>query len=329
MKIFIASLVTVGLIVLYFFIISEEELKTNKVPKVAFVTLSDVDYATFSGFEDQMKQLGWFNNNNIIYIKTKAANKIENLDNIVSSVLKKEPDLILVSSTPATQIVKKYLELNTDKKIPVVFCPVNDPVSANIIKNLNRPEGMITGIRPPIGDTKRFEWLMKISPDAKKVLIPYTPNDDSSLSSRKEINELSKISGIEIVELPFINGTNSLDLFFKKIPKDIDAVFIPRDSKVESKINLFVDYAIKNKLPLCVPSYQQVSKGALFAFGFIHTELGREAANYVDKILKGVDISNLPVKMGYSYLILNQKTADKIGIKFNSFTISQAKNIIE
>ncbi|MEA3354737.1 MAG: ABC transporter substrate-binding protein [Campylobacterota bacterium] len=326
MQIIITLIITVMLIILYLFISEKKELNNN-IPKVAFISLSEVDNATFSGFKEQMEQLGWFNNKNIKYIKTKPAETIENLDNIVSSALKKDPDLIFVSSTPATQTVKKHLQ-SKNLKIPVLFCPVNDPVLANIIKNPNSPEGLITGIRPPRGDSKRFDWLLKISPHIKKVLIPYTPKDDSSLASRKEINNLFKTSKVEIIELPFENGKN-VGVFLKELPMGIDAIFLPRDSKVESEVEKFVDYTLKHKIPLCVPSYQQVSKGALFAFGFIHTELGKTAANYADKILKGVSVYNLPVKMGYSHLILNKKTADIIGVKFDPFTISQAKSILE
>ncbi|MEA3498353.1 MAG: ABC transporter substrate-binding protein [Campylobacterota bacterium] len=296
----------------------------DKVKTVAFIALSNVDNNTFSGFKEQMKAYSW-DEKNINYIVPGAANKVENLKPIIESVILKKPDLILVSSTPATQEVKRQ---TANSNIPVVFCPVNDPVSSNIVSNPKMPEANITGIRLPVGDAKRFEWLYTIVPNIKNVLIPYTPNDGGSIASRKNIKEISKFLKINIIEQAFPEGM-TMEQFFNKSPKSIDAIYLPRDSRVEVQIDKFSKYAIENKLPLSAPSYQQVQKGALFTFGFIHTELGKDAARMVDRILRGVKPADLPIKFGNAYLVINEKTAKSIGITFPTSAIRNAKLIIK
>ncbi|MEA3227734.1 MAG: ABC transporter substrate-binding protein [Campylobacterota bacterium] len=319
--IFIFIIIVIGI---FFLVLDNDsgEMQTKK--RVAFVSLSYVDDNTFNGFKAQMKKYGWDENENIEYIVLGAAVKAENLYDIVNSVIKKNPDLILVASTPATQEVKRQ---TTNKDIPIVFCPVNDPVGANIVVNPHMPEGDITGIRLPIGDIKRFEWLHTIVPSVKTVLVPYTPDDDASIVSRKNIKKIAKLVDIKIIEKP-LDEDMSLEQFISTIP-EIEAVFLPRDSRIEVRIEDFVKFALERKLPLSVPSYQQVERGGLFTFGFIHTELGADAAKMVDKILQGVKPADLPIKFGTAYLVLNEKTAQTIGVRFPKSAIRNAKMIIK
>ena len=302
-----------------------ETHKEDKIKSVAFISLSHVDDNTFNGFKTQMKKYGWDENKNIQYIVPGAAVKAKSLAAIVQSVIEKKPDIILVSSTPATQEVKRQTLSTT---IPIVFCPVNDPVGSNIVSNPKMPEGLITGIRLPVGDIKRFEWLYTIVPSLKSVLVPYTPNDDSSIASIKNIDKIAKLLDITIVKKAFTKDMN-IDEFLHEIPDSVEAVFLPRDSRVEVKIEDFVKFSLDNRLPLSAPSYQQVQKGALFTYGFIHTELGVEAARMVDRILKGVRPADLPVKFGNAYLVINQKTAKTIGVEFPKSAIRNARLIIK
>ena len=321
-NIFIILALVITLLITISLTKSKDEVK---IYKVAFVSLSNVDDNTFNGFKKKMKSYGWEEGENIKYIVPGAAIAVKNLKSIVKSVIEKKPDLILVSSTPATQEVKGAVKgLN----IPVVFCPVNDPISSKIVQNQNAPKGNITGIRLPTGDAKRFEWLYTISPNAKKILIPYSKNDGSSIASRDAIRDIAKSLNIELVEKPFLENM-TMKQFFEKCLKCSDAIFLPRDSRIESRIDEFVKYSILHKLPLSVPSYQQVQKGALFTYGFIHEELGIQSARMVDRILRGVKTEDLPVKYGNVYLVINKKTADKIGITFPSSVIRNAKLIIK
>jgi len=318
--------IILALVITLFITISLNNIKDEvKIYKVAFVSLSTVDDNTFNGFKKKMKSYGWEEDKNIQYIVPGAANDIKNIQSIVISVIKQKPDLILVSSTPAAQEVKRAVKgLN----IPVVFCPVNDPVSSNIVINQNAPKGNITGIRLPTGDAKRFEWLHTISPNIKNILIPYTKGDGSSIASRDAIRDVAKSLNITLIEKAFPDKMTVKKLF-EECKKCSYAVFLPRDSKIEARIEDFVKYSIENKVPLSAPSYQQVQKGALFTYGFIHEELGKQSARMADRILRGVKPEDLPVKYGNVYLVINKNTAKQIGITFPSSVIRNAKLVIE
>ena len=311
------------LIILFTLLLSGCSEKEQNTKTVAFISLSNVDDNTFNGFKIKMKELGWSEDDNIEFIIAGAAKSVDKLPEKVTNILKKTPDLVLVSSTPATIEVKKQI-----KEIPVVFCPVNDPIAAGIVKNSNQPEANITGVRLPVGDFKRAEWLYQIAPNIKKVFVPFTPNDKSSSSSRDDIRLIANEIGFKIIEKPLVDSKN-IEQFIANIPEGIDAIILPRDSIIESAVEKFVAYSLEKKLPLSVPSYQQVKKGALYTFGFIHKELGKDAAMIADKVLKGIKVNDLPVKFGKAYLVVNETTAKKIGIELSGDVLNNAKLIIK
>lgn len=318
-------IILLALVVSIYLINKSNLFTTTTIPKVAFISFSDVDNQTFKGFKGQMEQYGWKENSNINYIVSKPAGNVETLPSLVASVIQQNPSLIFVASTPATIEVKKATVVNN---IPVVFCPVNDPVASGIVSNLKSPEKNITGIRLPLSDIKRFEWLHVIAPKAKNILLPFGYKDAGAIGARNTIKEVAKNLGLTIIEKE-IPSDGDITSFLNQLPKNIDAIYMPRESNVEVKIDDFVLYAKSNKIPLCAPSYQQVEKGALFTYGFIHTELGKDGAKMVDRVLKGVQVADIPVKMGTAHLVINEKTANEIGLTFPNQATQNALIIIK
>jgi putative ABC transport system substrate-binding protein len=159
----------------------------------------------------------------------------------------------------------------------------------------------------------RFEWLLALSPRTKTVLIPYTPGDKSSEFSRVEAFFAAQAGGVRLIEEP-VTGETGLLALLERHKKEIGAIFIPRDSSVESHIATLVQFADKNRLPLAVPGFQQVEQGALFTYGFIHTEMGKQAAGIASRIFGGEHPASLPVESAKNYLVINLDTAKKIGL---------------
>ncbi len=306
-------------------LINKTSKKSKDIFTIGVVSLSKVDDATFNGFRDKMKEYGYEEHKNIEYIKSEPAERIEKLDGIVKELLKKDVDMFFVSSTPGTLAVKKAVE---KRNIPVVFCPVNDPVASGIITSLKHPDGGITGIKLPSGDRQRVQWLFKIFPKVKNILVPFTPGDKSSEFSRHQIKEAALSFGVNVLEYPLISKEN-LEKMFIQYKDKADSMVIPRDSSIESYIDSIIAYGYKVKMPISAPSYQQVEKGALFTYGFIHYNMGQQAAKLASSIIHGVKPSLLPVEIAESYLVINRNTADKIGLKISDDILVDADKIID
>lgn len=291
---------------------------------VALVQLTAVDTGTVAGFKAGMAEAGFQEQDNIAYLDRGPAGGIERLDAIILDHLSKRPDLFMVSSTPAAQAVRR---LTMGKGIPVVFAPVNDPVAAGIVGNLKQPGGLITGVRLPTGDDLRLQWLTEIVPQTRRVFVPYTAEDKSAQATLELIGRVAPGLGLQLVRQA-VRGEAGVKAALAAMPADVDAIFLPRDSSVESHIAHFVAFAEARRLPLSAPSLVQVEAGALFSYGFVHGEIGRQAAGLAVQIFKGVSPGDLPVEMAENVLSLNLATARRIGIEIPDRILLQAERVV-
>lgn len=283
---------------------------TVPVITVGIVQLTAVDSATVAGFKARMTELGYEEGRDVRYRYPGPAETIARLEPIIADHLEAGVDLLFVSSTPATVAAQRATR-GTD--IPVVFAPVNDPVKAGVVASLQSPGGNITGVQLPQGDGIRLQWLLKVAPSVSHILFPHNPNDQSALESLSQIQEVSSALGIQLTPQP-VPTSDAIVRGLRELPRSVDAVLLPRDSFVESHIADYVRLSLDRKIPLCAPSLTQVDAGALLSYGFVHFEIGRQAARLAHQILSGVRPADLPVESARSYLAVNIKTADAIGL---------------
>jgi len=210
---------------------------------------------------------------------------------------------------------------------PIVFAPVNNPLSAGIVTDLRHPGGHITGIRLPTGDDLRLQWLLRIAPRVKHIYLPYSADDESALISLQKATEAAKLLGVSLLPRP-ISGDDSVAAAIATLPANADAIFIPRDSRIGAQTAAFVALAEQRRLPLAVPSLEQVQAGALFSYGFVQKDIGRQAARIADQIFKGQRPGDLPVEMAENRLALNLVAARKIGLVVPEDIVRQAEYVI-
>jgi putative ABC transport system substrate-binding protein len=292
---------------------------------IALVQLTVVDDNTIAGFKEAMAARGYREGGEVNYISSGPVGSVERLDDVIRAHLQAAPDLIFVSSTPATQAVKRLTEAR--RYPPVVFAPVNDPLAAGIVADLRHPGGHITGIRLPTGDDLRLQWLLRLAPGVKRVFLPYTADDKSALSSLEQASLAAEKLGITLLPQAMA-GEADIAAVVEAVPPQADAIFLPRDSRIEAGIADFVALAARRKLPISAPSLTQTEAGALFSYGFVHRDIGRQAAQLADQILKGAPAGDLPVEMAESRLAINLATAARIGIAIPDDILLQAEHII-
>lgn len=286
--------------------------------KVGVLHLTDVDIATFEGFRHGLAELGYVEGTDITFLYEGPALHTERLAPMIETLLRQQVDLIYVASTPATQAVQQ-----ATRTIPVVFAPVNDPVKAGIVASIKAPGGNLTGIRLPVGDALRLERLQRVVPSARVIWLPYSASDASANESLAQAREAAAQLKLELRPLP-LRGPAEIDAALAAVPPDIDAIYLPRDSTMESRISDFVAVARARRLPLCAPSLTQVEAGALISYGFVHREIGRQAARLADQVLRGVPPGELPVETAQNYLAINLHTARDIGVEIPFDMLRQA-----
>ena len=299
------------------------------MPKQKIITIGVVQYTknnitTLAGFKEGMASGGYREGVNVRYIIAGPATSKQELEPLLKRVLAQKPDLLFVSPTPAARAAKK---LTSGQDIPVIFAPVNDPVSAHVVANLEQPEGNLTGVRLSESEGMRLASLKRVLPSLNTVFVPYSPGDKSAEASLSALRKASSKLGVTLVTKPFsrdINLQNEIDY----IPQDIDAVFLPREGLVMSRIKNFAALCLERKLPLSTPRYRQVELGALTGYGFVGFEIGRQASRQARKILSGATVAETPVEASTDYLFINLETARKIGIAIGENILEDADYLI-
>lgn len=287
---------------------------------VGTVQLGAVDLKTLDGFIQGMTELGYVEGRDILYRKTGPAGSVKNLEQIVAGHVAAGVDLFFVSSSPGTLAVKAVAER---LRIPAVFAPVNDPVAAGIVTDMRRPGGQLTGVRLPPGDDLRMQWFQRAAPDIRRVYFPYNPNDPSAQESLRQARAASQRLGLELVLQPIADAAD-IPGVLQAVPDHVDAMFLARDSTVDTEIAQFVAAATRQRIPVCASSLTGVLQGALMSYGFDHHEIGRQAAHLADQVLRGVPPGDLPVETAASYLGINLDAAAAIGFEFPPAILRQA-----
>ncbi|WP_163350964.1 ABC transporter substrate-binding protein [Desulfovibrio sp. JC010] len=296
----------------------------EKVHKIGVLQFTKNNLSTFEGFKDGLKELGYPEGDKVVYFFDGPAPSKNDLVGYMQKLLDRKPDLIFASPTPAAIVAKK---MTAGTGIPVVFAPVNDPVSAGIVKDVRAPAGNITGVRLSASDGRRLLSLKDVVPSVNNVFVPYSPGDKSAAASLRMLEDAAPKVGVILTKKPFYKETNIL-VDKSYVPDGVDAILLPREGLVMSRIRDFVTLCLERKLPLSTPRYKQVELGALTGYGFNGYKIGRQSARMAHMLLSGAPVSSLPVETSEDYLFINLKTAGKIGVDISDEILRQAQEIV-
>lgn len=297
-------------LVIFFWAEHSWQLCSPKPQKIGCLHFSPVDGTTLRGLKEGMSEIGYREGKEIVYEVRGPVQEIGQLDELAAELVALEPDVIFVSSTPATLAVQRAVK---GLPIPVVFDPVNDPVAAGIVDSLAHPGGNFTGIKLASGDSYRLHLLLEIAPQVTKIYLPYNPTDKSALLTMDAIIPFAEKLGVTFYTEEMANP-EQVRTAIERFPDQADAIFLPRDSMVESQIELFRVVAEQRKVPISAPSALQVEAGALLSYGHNHFQLGRQAAHLVEQVLGGVDPGDIPVEESRLFFELNLDVATRIGL---------------
>jgi putative ABC transport system substrate-binding protein len=199
-----------------------------------------------------------------------------------------------------------------------VFVFVNDPIGSGFIANLAQPDGNLTGLTL-FEAAVAGKWLLmlkEIAPHLSRAGFVFNPKTTSFAHYLREAEAMANSLGIELVPSPVENAADTERTIetFARLPNG--GLVLLADATVIVHRNLIVGLAARHRLPAVYPFRLFVAAGGLMSYGIDFVDVFRQAASYVDGILRGEKPADLPVQAPTKYeTTINLRTAKALGLE--------------
>ncbi|EFG36871.1 ABC transport system substrate-binding protein [Brucella sp. NVSL 07-0026] len=280
--------------------------------------------AARDGVKDALAEAGYKEGENLKFIYQSAQGNPATAAQIARQFVGEGPDVIVPISTPSAQAV-----VSATRDIPVVFTAVSDPVGAQLVKDLKKPGGNVTGLSDMSPVVEHIKLIKEVMPNIKKLGYLYNSGETNSVSLLAALKEAAAAEGIEIVESA---ATKSAEVqgAARALVGRADAMYVPTDNTIVSALESAVGVAEESKLPLFTADTDSVKRGALAALGFNYYDVGKQTGAIVVKILKGEKPGDIAVNIAKGTdLVINLGAAKKMGVEFPQAVIDRATSKID
>ena len=216
-------------------------------------------------------------------------------------------------------------------EIPIVFLHVDDPVASGYVKSLSHPGGNLTGlVTYTVSPTKHLELFKELVPQLRRVLILTDPDDPATGRLMEDVWKAAATLKLQLVERDIRNQADAERVFAPVNRGTVDGVFIVSPTLRTKFPSLILRLTSKRRLPLASHRPGWVEQGALFSYSTDLATIGRDAAPYVDKILKGAKPADLPVQQPTRFeLVINLKAAKTLGLMIPREMLLRADRVIQ
>jgi len=298
-----------------------------KVPTIGFLGGAN---ATVWGpwtavFVERLRALGWIEGRTIAIDYRWAEGRPERVAEIAAEFVRLKVDVIVTNGTAAATVKQ------ATSVIPIVFPMGIDPVGGDLITNLARPGGNVTGLSSQQSDLagKRLELLREVVPHVRRLAIMADIANPHAALEMSEVQALARTLGIEVAPLE-IRRAEDIAPAFEALKAQADALYIVINALVAVNRTRIITLALSARLPTIVSIREFVQAGALMSYGPNYPDQFRRAAELVDKILRGIKPGDIPVEQPTKFdFVVNLTTAKALGLDVPATLLARADEVIE
>lgn len=280
--------------------------------------------AVRDGVKEALADAGFKEGENLTFIYESAQGNPATAAQIARQFAGEAPDVIVPISTPSAQAV-----VSTVRDIPVVFTAVSDPLGAQLITDMDKPGGNVTGLSDMSPVAEHVALIKEILPEIKTIGYLYNSGEANSVSLLGVLKIEAEKAGLSVVESA---ATKSAEVqgAARALVGRADVIYIPTDNTIISALEGAVSVAEESKLPLFTADTDSVSRGSIAALGFNYHDVGKQTGEIVARILKGENPGDIAVKIAAgSDLVINKSAAEEMGVTLPESVVSRASRVIE
>jgi putative ABC transport system substrate-binding protein len=301
----------------------------SRVARLGFLTpgpalaATDLRVAAMTG---ALAEHGYVVGRNLAIEQRAAVGRTHDLPRLAQELAAAKVDVIVTNGFPPAAAAKAT-------GLPTVTAAgVGDPVATGLIESLARPGTNVTGISDDASElsTKRLGLLKELVPQLRRVAMLWN-QDDLGMSLRyKASSEAAVELGVAVQALG-VREPDDFNVAFSAMDRDLpDAILMVSDSLTVLNRSRVFAYAAAHRLPAIYETDMFVRDGGLMSYGADTRESYQRAAAFVDQILKGAKVGELPFERPTRYLLaINTKSAAAIGLQVPPLLLARADEVIE
>jgi putative ABC transport system substrate-binding protein len=282
--------------------------------------------ARLAAFKNRLQQLGWTDGSNVRIDQRWGAGDAERSRKYAAELVALSPDIILASGDPVMAVHQ------ATRTVPIVFTIIADPVGAGLVESLARPGGNVSGFMSyehGFG-AKWLELLKEITPSVKRAAVIRNADESSGIAQFAGIQGAASTLGVELTPIG-VRDAGEIEravTAFARSPNG--GLIVTGSAPAAIHRDLIVTLAARHKLPAVYFGRFMSTAGGLISYGPDLVDQHRQAAEYVDRILKGANPAELPVQAPTKYeLVINLKTAKALGLDVPRTLLVAADEVIE
>ena len=274
-----------------------------------------------------MHDLGWLEGKNVEYRFVYANGDVDRLDALAGELVGQKVEVIVVSSPQAARAAQR-----ATKTIPIVMAGVSNAVGAGFVASLAKPGGNITGITSQQEEVlgKLIGILHEVAPGARRIAILLNESNPSHAVFWAAAQ--SACAALDLVALRVVaSAPAQLGAAVEQIVRQrSQAVVVISDGMYFAERAKLQELMQTTRLPVAYALRDHVVAGGLLSYGADLAANYRNAAKYVDKILKGAKPADLPVEQPTKFeLVINLKTAKALGLTIPQSLLLRADEVIQ
>jgi putative ABC transport system substrate-binding protein len=294
---------------------------------MGFAESDPIAQSMVAAFRSALPKLGWTEGSNLRIELRWAGPDPDRADALAKELAGLRPDAVLGQTTPVVRALAREMPNN-----PIVFVTVSDPIGSGFAVSLARPGGNITGFT--VDDSalggKWVELLMQIAPGTAHVALLFNPTGPPLQFFMPSIQAAASSSKVD-VRVAAVSSKDEIEGVIAAQARDPGGglIVMPNAFNTTNR-ELIIALANRYRVPAIYFSAYGAQSGGLIGYGSDYAEQARQAAVYVDRILKGTKPTDLPVQAPTKFeLVINLKTAKALDLQPSANLLALADEVIE
>jgi putative ABC transport system substrate-binding protein len=286
------------------------------------------DRDSFSdAFLEGMRALGYEEGRNLVIDWRYADGSTQRLAEFAAELARMDLAVIVAYGIAAAQALQR-----TQTRLPIVITAAADPVGSGLVASLARPGGNITGLSAINFDltVKQLDLLKVLLPQLRRVAVLLNPGNGAHAGVFGNLQAAAPKYGVELVAVK-ADTPDAIERGFAAMAQQgAEAVIIAADAFFSGQGRVIAASATKHRIATAGIYRDHVLAGCLMAYGADIADFHRQAAGYVDKILKGAAPADLPVAQPTKItLLINRRAAAALGLEVPAELLARADEVIE